>query len=121
MSDNPARCAVVRASARVLKGAVIDQLVFEAAPEGLDEGVIVAITCSTHGSDQAVLGQDLAVSGAGELHAAIGVHDQAFSGCRWAKAMRSSERPGVGRESRYIRRTLYILTQPAANLPRFRL
>ena len=43
---------------------MIDEFVFEAAPEGLDEGVIIAVALATHGSDQAVLGQHLAVRGA---------------------------------------------------------
>lgn len=55
---------------------VVDDFIFKATPEGLDEGVIVAIAFATHRSDEAVLGQDLAVSGAGKLHAAIGVDDK---------------------------------------------
>src|SRR5213595_3065442 len=35
---------------------VIDQFVFEGAPEGFDEGIIVAVAWTTHGSDQAMLG-----------------------------------------------------------------
>ena len=35
---------------------MIDQFVFEAAPEGLDEGVIVAIAFAAHGREQPVLG-----------------------------------------------------------------
>ena len=54
----------------------VDDFVFKAAPEGFDEGVVVAIASATHGSDEAVLGQDLPVSGAGKLHAAIGVDDK---------------------------------------------
>jgi hypothetical protein len=38
---------------------IVDQFVFESAKEGLDEGVIVAVAFATHGSDQAMLGQDL--------------------------------------------------------------
>jgi hypothetical protein len=55
---------------------VVDYFVFKAAPEGLDEGVIVAIAFATHGSDEVVLGQDLPISGAGKLHLAIGVDDK---------------------------------------------
>jgi len=50
---------------------VVDDFVFEAAPEGFDEGIVVAVAFATHGSDEAVLSQDLPVSGAGKLHAAI--------------------------------------------------
>jgi len=35
---------------------MIDQFVFEAAKERLDEGVIVAVGFAAHGRDQAVLG-----------------------------------------------------------------
>ena len=59
---------------------VVDNFVFKAAPEGFDEGVVVAIAFATHGSDQAVLSQDLPVSGAGELHAAIRVDDKGCFG-----------------------------------------
>jgi hypothetical protein len=59
---------------------VIDQLVFERAPEGFDEGVIVAVAWTTHGSDQTMLGRELTISGAGELAAAIGVEDERLSG-----------------------------------------
>jgi hypothetical protein len=59
---------------------VIDDFIFETAPERLDEGVVVAIAFATHGSNQTVLGQDLPVSGAGKLHAAIGVDDKSCFG-----------------------------------------
>ena len=62
-----------------------DEFVFEAAPEGLDESVIVAIALATHGSDQAVLGQHPAVSGAGELGPAIGVDNEGSSRSTLAK------------------------------------
>jgi len=55
---------------------VVDDFVFEAAPEGFDEGIVVAVAFATHGSDEAVLSQDLPVSGAGKLHAAIRVDDK---------------------------------------------
>ncbi len=58
---------------------MIDQLVFEAAPERFDEGVIVAVTGTTHGSEQTMLSQHLAVSGAGELTAPIEVDDKGSS------------------------------------------
>ena len=64
---------------------VIDDFVFETAPEGLDEGVVVAIAFATHGSDQTVLGQDLPISGAGKLHAAIGMDEQACFGASLEK------------------------------------
>ena len=54
---------------------VIDQFVFEAAKEALDKGIVVAVSPSTHRSGQAVLGEQLSVSGAGELGSAIGVDD----------------------------------------------
>ena len=44
----------------------IDQFVFETTPEGLDKGVIAAVAWAARGSDEAVLGQDLPISGAGE-------------------------------------------------------
>ena len=55
---------------------VVDDFIFKAVPEGLDESVIAAIAFATHGSDEAVLGQDLPVSSAGKLHPAIGVDDK---------------------------------------------
>ena len=60
---------------KVAEAVMIDQFVFETAKEGLDEGVIVAVAFAAHRSDQAMLGQDLSVSGAGELGSAIGVED----------------------------------------------
>lgn len=59
---------------------VIDHFVFEAAPEAFDKGVIVAIAFAAHGSDQTVLGQDLAVGRTGKLHAAIRMDDESLSG-----------------------------------------
>ena len=58
------------------KAAMIDQLVFDAAPKGFDKGVVVAVISATHGSDEVVLCQDLAISGAGELAAPIGMKDE---------------------------------------------
>ena len=59
---------------------MIDQLVFEAAPEGLDEGIVVAIALAAHGGDEPVLSQELPVSRAGELAAAIGEKAQSTGG-----------------------------------------
>jgi hypothetical protein len=59
---------------------MVDQFVFEAAPERLDKGVIVAVALAAHRSEQTVLGQHLAVSRAGELGATIRVDDEWASG-----------------------------------------
>ena len=59
---------------------VIDDFVFEAAPEGFDEGVVVAVAFAAHGSHQAVLGQELPVSGASKLRSAVGVDDESAGG-----------------------------------------
>ena len=58
---------------------VIDDFVFQAAPEGFDEGVIVAVAFAAHGSDQAILSEELPISRAGKLGAAIGVNDERSS------------------------------------------
>jgi hypothetical protein len=58
---------------------VIDHFVFEAAPEGFDEGVVVAIAFAAHGSDETVMGEDLPVSRAGKLRASIRVDDKSSS------------------------------------------
>ena len=68
---------------------MIDDFIFEAAPKGLDEGVIVAVAFSTHRSDEAMLGQHLSVSSAGELHAAIGVEKK--SGFRTSLKQRHAQ------------------------------
>ena len=34
---------------------MVDDFVFEAAPEGFDEGVVVTVAFAAHGSDQAIL------------------------------------------------------------------
>ena len=52
---------------------VIDQFVFEAAKEAFDKGIVVAVPLSTHRSGQAMLAEQLSVSGAGELGSAIGM------------------------------------------------
>ena len=64
---------------------VVNQLVFEAAPKRFDEGVVVTVALASHRSEQSVLGQDMAISGAGELGAAIGVDDKAFEGTTLSK------------------------------------
>ena len=55
---------------------VVNDFVFETAPEGFDEGVVVAVARATHGSDQAMLGEEIAIRGAGKLAASIGVKDE---------------------------------------------
>ena len=55
---------------------LIDQFLFEAAPERLDKGVIVAVTFATHGGHEPVLGEELAVGRAGELAPTIGVEEE---------------------------------------------
>ena len=37
------------------KAVVVDEFIFEAAPEGFDEGVIVAVALSTHGRTEIML------------------------------------------------------------------
>ncbi len=37
------------------KAVMVDQLVFEGTLEGFDEGVVVAVSFATHGSDEMVL------------------------------------------------------------------
>jgi hypothetical protein len=59
---------------------VVDHFIFEAAPEGFDKGVVVAVAFPAHGSDQAMLSEELAISGAGKLRAAIGVDDEGPGG-----------------------------------------
>src|SRR5580698_1545179 len=62
------------------KAMVIDQFVFEAAPEGLDEGVIVTVAFAAHGSEYAMPCQHLAVGCTGELTATIGVKNKLAGG-----------------------------------------
>ena len=38
---------------------MVNDFVFETAPERFDEGVVVTVAFAAHGSDQAVLGEDL--------------------------------------------------------------
>ncbi len=59
---------------------VVDDFIFEAAPEGFDEGVVVAVAFAAHGSEQTMLGEELPVRGTGELHPAIGVDDESAGG-----------------------------------------
>ena len=54
---------------------MIDQFVFETAKEALDKGIVVAVSLSTHRSGQAMLAEQLSITGAGELGSAIGVDD----------------------------------------------
>jgi hypothetical protein len=76
---------------------MIDQFVFEAAPEGLDEGVIIAVALATHGSEEAVLGQDLPVSRAGKLGSTIRVDDEGSCGATLAEghAQGSDDQRGI--------------------------
>ena len=55
---------------------MIDQLVFETAPEGFDEGLVVAVAFPAHRGGESVLSHDLSVSRAGELTAAIRMEDE---------------------------------------------
>lgn len=59
---------------------VVNHFVFEAAPEGFDEGVVVTVAFAAHGSDEAMLDENLPVSGTGKLHPAIGVDDERTCG-----------------------------------------
>ena len=68
---------------------VVDEFIFEAAPEGFDEGVVVAVAFAAHGSDQAILSKELPISRAGKLGAAIGVNDK--GSCRPALEQRHSQ------------------------------
>ena len=70
---------------------VIDEFVFESAPEGLDVGIIVAIAFATHRRGKAVLSEHLAISGAGELATAIGVEDEL---CSWGTLLQSHTQSG---------------------------
>jgi len=56
---------------------MVDDFIFEAAPEGFDKGVVVAVAFAAHGSDQAILSEEPPISLAGKLSAAIGVNDDA--------------------------------------------
>ena len=70
---------------------MIDQLVFEAAPEAFDKRVVVAVAFAAHGSEQAVLGEQLAIGRAGELATAIGVEDE---WCAWFTPLQSHAQSG---------------------------
>jgi hypothetical protein len=50
---------------------VVDELIFKTAPEGLDESIVVTVAGPAHGSDQAVLGENRAVGGAGECQGGV--------------------------------------------------
>lgn len=55
---------------------LIDDLVFEAAPEGFDVSVIVTVAFAAHGGDQFMLGQDLSERSTGELQSTVRVDDE---------------------------------------------
>ncbi len=76
---------------------VIDHFIFEAAPERFDEGVVVAVAFAAHGSDQTMLGEELPVSGTGELHPAIGVDDERPGGpaLQERHAQRGADKAGI--------------------------
>ena len=54
---------------------MIDQFVFETAKEAFNKGIVIAVSLSTHRSAQAMLVEQLSVTGTGELGSAIGVDD----------------------------------------------
>ena len=58
---------------------MINQLVFECAPEGFDKGVVVTIAFAAHGSEQTMLSEHLSVGCAGELSSPIGVDDEGLT------------------------------------------
>src|SRR5580693_8692537 len=58
------------------KLATVDEFVFQGAPEGLHNGVVVAVALSAHGGDGVVIGEDRPVGRAGVLDAAVGVMEQ---------------------------------------------
>ena len=62
------------------KAVVIDQFIFKAAPEGLDECVIITVAFAAHGSEQAMPCQHLPVGRTRELTAAIGVKNKLAGG-----------------------------------------
>jgi hypothetical protein len=53
------------------KAAVIDDFVFKAAPERLDEGVVVAVCAAAQGRNQSMSCENLTIGGAGKLSAAV--------------------------------------------------
>ena len=71
--------AVEDRRARISAGdeaAVIHRLVFQTAPERLDERVVVAVALPAHRGDESLGGDGLLKLGAGELTAAVGVLDE---------------------------------------------
>ena len=67
IEDGGTSCGVGR------EALMINQLVFESAPEGFDKGVVVTVAFAAHGSEQTVLSEQLSVGCAGELSSPIGV------------------------------------------------
>src|SRR5436190_19600232 len=45
------------------KAVMVDQLVFQATPEGVAEGVVIAIASAAHGSEETVLSQEVPLRG----------------------------------------------------------
>lgn len=58
------------------EAARMDDLVLEAAPEGLDEGVVVAVAFPAHRRDELVGREDPTIRRGGKLGAAVRMHDQ---------------------------------------------
>lgn len=67
------------------KAVAVDELVFERAPERFHGGVVVAVAFATHRGDAAVSGEDLAISGAHLLAAAVGVVEDTDRGLALAQ------------------------------------
>lgn len=93
---------------------VIDDLVFETAPEGFDEGVVVAVAFAAHGGDQTVLGEELPVSGTGKL-----VSETPFANDRLEdlKPSPSAHRPWLRRLMQKKRPTTILLFLFFGSLP----
>ena len=73
IEDGGTSCGVGR------EALMINQLVFESAPEGFDKGVVVTIAFAAHGREQTVLSEQLSVGCAGELSSPIGVDDEGLT------------------------------------------
>lgn len=54
----------------------MDELILQAAPEGFHRRVVVAIGLATHGGDEPMVGQRIAIGAAGVLRPTIGVVDE---------------------------------------------
>ena len=69
----------------------VDEFVFEAAPERFDVGVVVAVAGAAHRGDEAVGGEGLPERAAGELAAAIRMHNDGglgpsgYASRRWSR------------------------------------